>query len=270
MNKKVLLISLILVCIALLAVIPMLSPPATASESIVPYVQNMIRSYRDTQDPNAKVIRDSLKKIEQIDPKAGKLWETIMEDWHRCNAMDIPADVLPDGLPEDNSLCIVTLGYALNADGTMQPELIERLQVALASAQKYPNAYIAVTGGGTAAKSDETEAEAMARWLISHGIDEDRLIIEKESLSTVYNAVNTYGILVREYPEVKGIAIVTSDYHVPWGATLFQTVCDYTEIYGKTVIPVIGCAANTTNVRSDTMSYQASGICTITGIPYKR
>ena len=110
----------------------------------------------------------------------------------------------------------------------------------------------------------------MTRWLISHGIDEARLIIEKESLSTVYNAVNTYGILVREYPEVKGIAIVTSDYHVPWGATLFQTVCDYTEIYGKTVIPVIGCAANTPNVCSDTMSYQASGICTITEIPYKR
>ena len=270
MSKRILLISLAFVCAALLAVIPMLSPPANAAESIVPYVQDMICHYRDNRDPNAKVIQRSLEKIAKIDPKAGKLWQTIMEDWHACNAMDIPADVLPDGLPEDNSLCIVTLGYALNPDGTMQPELVQRLEVALCSARKYPNAYIAVTGGGTAAKSDETEAEAMARWLVSHGIDEERLIVEKESLSTIYNAVNTYGILVREYPEVKEIAIVTSDYHVPWGATLFQTVCDYTEVYGKTVIPVTACAANSTDIQWDTMSSQASGICTITGIPYKR
>ena len=82
--------------------------------------------------------------------------------------------------------------------------------------------------------------------------------------------MNTYGILVKEYPQIKAIAIVTSDYHAPWGATLFQTVCDYTEVYGKTVIPVIACAANKTGMPSDTMASQAMGICEITGIPYKR
>lgn len=270
--KRILHISLLLVCLILAAAVavPKLSAPANAAQTIVPHVQDMVYHYRDHQDPDAKVIQDALKQIKRIDPEAGKAWEKIMDSWHRCNAMDIPADVLPDGLPEDDSLCIVTLGFALNPDGSMKPELVNRLKVALASAEKYPNAFVAVTGGGTASWSDDTEAEVMADWLMEHGLEKDRIIIEKESLSTIYNAVNTYGILVKDYPQVKGIAIVTSDYHVPWGAALFQTVCDYTEVYGKTVIPVISCAANHTGQTADTMDYQASGICAITGIPYKR
>lgn len=267
MNRRWRSVSLALVCMA--AMLAMLTVPAKAAESIVPYVQKMVKHYRNHQDPGAETIQDALKKIQSIDPEAGKMWQKVMASWDRCNTMEIPADVLPDGLPEDDSLCIVVLGYELNRDGSMKKELIARLETALRSAQKYPNAYVAVTGGGTAAESDMTEAEAMAAWLRRKGISEDRLIVEKDAMSTAYNAVNTYGILVRDYPEVKGIAIVTSDYHVPWGATLFQTVCDYTEVYGKTVIPVIGCAANTTKTKMDTMNYQASGICTITGIPYR-
>ncbi len=270
MDKKLARRLLVAACVSVLAAVPLLSARARAAETVVPYAQNIVRHYRDHQNPEARVIRKSLERIKRIDPEAGKLWEKIMDDWHACNTMEVPRDVLPDGLPEDDSLCIVTLGYALNADGSMKPELIDRLEVALASAKKYPNAYVAVTGGGTAARSDNTEAEVMGQWLVEQGLEKERLIIEKESLSTIYNAVNTYGILVRDYPSVTGIAIVTSDYHVPWGSTLFQTVCDYTEVYGKTVIPVISCAANETGMQADTMAYQASGICAITGIPYKR
>ena len=48
-------------------------------------------------------------------------------------------DVLPDGLPDTNEFCIVVLGFKLNDDGTMQDELIQRLTVALNSANKYKN-----------------------------------------------------------------------------------------------------------------------------------
>lgn len=272
MKKKLRNSLLMLACVILVMAVfvPKLAAPAKAAESIVPHVQKMIRHYRDNQDVSAKVVQDALERIQAIDPRAGTLWQKVMASWDRCNTMEVAADVLPDGLPEDESLCIVVLGYALNRDGSMKEELIARLETALRSAEKYPNAYVAVTGGGTAAESDMTEAEAMAAWLQRNGVSKERLIIEKEALSTTYNAVNTYGILVRNYPQVKGIAIITSDYHVPWGATMFQTVCDYTEVYGKTVIPVIGCASNTTGTKMNTMAYQARGICTITGIPYKK
>lgn len=246
-----------------------LALPAEAAQSVTPYIQQMIRYYQYDQEEAWEEIQSLLHDISAIDPEKGALWETIMRNWSWCNSeMDIPTDVLPDGLPEDDSLCIVTLGYALNSDGSMQQELYDRLEVTLSSALKYPNAFVAVTGGPTARSADTTEAEAMAAWLIQNGISPDRLILETKSLSTTYNAVNTYAAFVHSYPEIKSIAVISSDYHVPWGCAMFQCVCDYTEVYGKTVIPVVACAANATGYQVDTMSYQAQGICTITGIPF--
>ena len=116
------------------------------------------------------------------------------------------------------------LGYQLNADGTMKDELIGRLKTALDNADKYPNAYILVTGGGTAsANSSATEADCMAEWLLENGIAEDKVIIENMSKTTAENALFSYAILNRDYPEVSSIAIVTSDYHIPLGCMLFNS-----------------------------------------------
>lgn len=271
MIQRILHITPIWGCILLLLVslFPTLALPADAAESTTPYIQQMLQLYRYYQEDAWDEIENLLDYITYLDPTKGALWETIMTNWSWYNSqMEIPTDVLPDGLPEDDSLCIVVLGYALNSDGSMQPELVDRLEVALASAQKYPNAYIAVTGGGTASNADITEAEAMASWLTANGVSGDRLILETKSLSTTYNAVNTYAMFVRNYRNIKSIAVISSDYHIPWGCTMFQTVCDYTEVYGKTVIPVVGCAANVTGNETDTMYYQTKGICTITGIPF--
>lgn len=255
-------------CILLLLLSPALTLSARAAQSSTPYVQRMLQYYRYYGEDAWGEIQELLDQIAAIDPEKGALWATIMDNWSRCNsALEISPEVLPDGLPEDSSLCIVTLGYALNPDGSMQSELIDRLEVTLSSAFKYPNAYVAVTGGATASNSAITEAEAMAAWLVQAGVNPDRLILESKSLSTTYNAVNTYAALVRSYPEVQSIALISSDYHVPWGWAMFQTVCDYTQVYGKTVIPVVACAANYTGTKMDTMGYQLQGICTITGIP---
>ena len=53
----------------------------------------------------------------------------------------------------------------------MKDELIERLNTALRSLEKYPNAYVVCTGGGTAADNDSaTEAGEMAKWLIERAL----------------------------------------------------------------------------------------------------
>ena len=132
-------------------------------------------------------------------------------------------NVLPDGLPDTDELCIVVLGFQLNPDGTMKDELIERLTVALASAEKYPNAFIVCTGGGTAAENETaSEAGEMAKWLIAHGIDQRRIIVEDNSVTTAQNALFTYDILTSRYPSVKKLAIVSSDYHIATGELLFK------------------------------------------------
>ena len=129
---------------------------------------------------------------------------------------------LPDDLPDDDSLCLVALGFQLNPDGTMREELVERLRVLLAASKKYPHAIIACTGGGTAANDPTaTEAGRMADWLESQGVDSSRLIIENHSLTTAQNAICTFDILTEQYPQVKQIAIVSSDYHIATGVLLF-------------------------------------------------
>lgn len=165
-----------------------------------------------------------LKELSDIDAVAGKRWKTILDLW-MSPQLDEPLnyDVLPDDLPDTDELCIVVLGFQLNPDGTMKEELIERLNVALRSLQKYPNAYVVCTGGGTAAENDAvSEAGEMAKWLLDRGIENKRIIIEDNSITTAQNAVFTYDILTSLYPSVNKIAIVSSDYHIATGELLFR------------------------------------------------
>ena len=145
------------------------------------------------------------------------LWKTANTD------LMIHEGVLPDGLPNTDELCIVALGFQLNPDGTMRDELVERLTIVKTSAEKYPNAWIVCTGGGTAAENETaTEAGKMAEWLIENGIAAERVIVEDHSITTAQNAIYTYDILTESYPQVKQLVIVSSDYHIATGTLLFE------------------------------------------------
>ena len=169
-------------------------------------------------------INTLLQALSDSDPSAGKRVARVMEIWRSPEpGKDLNYDVLPDGLPDTDELCIVVLGFQLNPDGTMKDELIERLNVAHASAEKYKNAYVVCTGGGTASENESaTEAREMAKWLEQHGIEKRRLIVEDNSITTAQNAIFTYDILTSLYPSVKKLAIVSSDYHIATGELLFK------------------------------------------------
>lgn len=165
-----------------------------------------------------------LKELSAADAAAGTRWKTITDLWMSEElGKPLHYDVLPDGLPDSDELCIVVLGFQLEADGTMREELIERLSVALNSAKKYPKAYIVCTGGGTAAENENaSEAGEMAKWLQAQGIAKERIIVEDNSITTAQNAIFTYDILTSLYPSVKKLAIVSSDYHIATGELLFK------------------------------------------------
>ena len=169
-------------------------------------------------------IKALLKELRSVDADAADRWERIMTVWKSANTdLSIHEGVLPDGLPDTNELCIVVLGFQLQPDGTMRDELIERLKVAKASAEKYPGALIVCTGGGTAAEDKTaTEAGRMAQWLIENGVAPERVIAEDRSLTTAQNAIFTYNILSEKYPQVHTLAIVSSDYHIATGTLLFE------------------------------------------------
>lgn len=206
----------------------------------------------------------AIETLKNTAPESAELWQAILENWDYMNKeMPIPYDALPEGLPEDDSLCIVVLGYQLNPDGSMQQELIHRLETAKSCAGQYPEAYILVTGGGTASGSATTEADEMARWLMDQGIPEERIIVENRSMTTAQNAKFSCGILKESYPQVHSAAVVTSDYHIPWGAVLFETqfLLDGGESH------VISCAASNPppHPSYNIPSAQASGILELAG-----
>lgn len=165
-----------------------------------------------------------LKDLTDADKATGARWNEIMDLWSSEElGQPLHYDILPDGLPDTDELCIVVLGFQLNPDGTMKEELVERLTVALNSAKKYPNAYIVCTGGGTASENKSaSEAGEMAKWLFEQGIEKKRVIVEDNSITTAQNAIFTYDILTSLYPSVKKLAIVSSDYHIATGELLFK------------------------------------------------
>lgn len=168
-------------------------------------------------------IGELISELDDVDKVQGAKWDKIMRSWRALDGgCEVNYDVLPDGLPDTDELCLVALGFQLNPDGTMKDELISRLGVVLESANKYPNSLIVCTGGGTASENkDATESGRMAEWLIENGIAEERVIVEDKSLTTAQNAIFTYEILSDKYPQVKKIAIISSDYHIATGVLLF-------------------------------------------------
>ncbi|MBR6839720.1 MAG: YdcF family protein [Oscillospiraceae bacterium] len=200
------------------------TPPRGYTEESYNLVSDMVYAYADRQDDAAEIIRDDLEQLNVLDPALGALWGKIMPLWSEVNrGLVIHDSILPDGQPEDESLCIVVLGFQLHPDGSMAEELRGRCETALRCAEKYPKALIAVTGGGTAWQNpNATEAGVMAAWLTEHGVDASRILVEAESRTTADNAVFTCALLRERHPEVKSLAIVTSDYHMPLGVLLFQ------------------------------------------------
>ena len=206
---------LILLCLTIAMVFPVTAEETAAVEEAQSQIERAVVSYAT----EGTIDEQALSGLTSLDPALGEKWTRIMDLWETPVTVN---EELPDDLPDDDSLCLVALGFQLNPDGTMREELVERLRVLLAASKKYPHAIIACTGGGTAANDPTaTEAGRMADWLKSQGVDSSRLIIENHSLTTAQNAICTFDILTEQYPQVKQIAIISSDYHIATGVLLF-------------------------------------------------
>lgn len=232
------------------------------------YRQQLLRSYSTDPDGSSGTIESCLRNLESESPAQGAMWRQIMSDWDRLNHSGFASSrSLRDDLAQDDSLCIVVFGYGLNQNGSMKPELYDRLNVALQAARQYPNAYIAVTGGETSGVKGISEAAVMAIWLMNNDVSEDRIILEKKSLSTTENAQNTCGLLNQKYPRIKQLAVVTSDYHIALAATVLQTACTYSAAMqgGREMTVVAGASCATSTPVSSNLATQAWGISILTG-----
>lgn len=239
--------------------------PAASAAGANDIIRQMMNYYECYQEDSWTDVERLLLQLEQIDTAKAVQWREMMESWNRANTtIDFESDTLPHDLPNDDSLCIVVMGYELGSGGTMQEELVGRMQIALTAAEQYPNAYILVTGGATGYHSAITEAEAMADWLAAKGVPHDRIIQETNALSTEKNAINGLRILKSDYPQVKHLAIVTSDYHMIRSHLVFAA---RQAAIGDDIIDIVAHACYQTDEENGLdISIQADLITMMTGL----
>ena len=207
----------------LAAVLCLTGSAAAAAEKPASWeiIEKIVVLYAAEGENAADRISQLLGELEEVDASASKQWTEILFLWNNSE-LTINKDILPDGLPDTDELCLVALGFQLNPDGSMKEELIHRLETLKRSAEKYPKAMIVCTGGGTARDNPSaTEAGKMAEWLRENGVEPSRIIVENRSQTTAQNAVYTMDILEKDFPQVSKLAIISSDYHIATGVLLF-------------------------------------------------
>ncbi|WP_280436419.1 YdcF family protein [Nocardia carnea] len=112
---------------------------------------------------------------------------------------------------------IVILGYGLLPDGTMRPELVDRLRAGYVQALIAPQSPVIVTGGNP--RNGVTGAAAMADWLIRHGLPVCRVHQESAATMTVQNAQRSAQLI--HVLGARDAVVVTSDNHIGRAADSF-------------------------------------------------
>ena len=151
----------------------------------------------------------------------------------------IESFIVKDSIRKDNykqSDYVIVLGAAVR--GTkVSLSLKDRLEVAYEYIKD--NDCKVILSGGQGSGEDITEAEAMKRYLIEKGIDEDRLIKEDKSSSTQENIKYSFDIINEENDD-PSIIIVTSNYHVYRAKKLARKYCDKVQgLPAETYLPIV-------------------------------
>ena len=107
--------------------------------------------------------------------------------------------------------CIIVLGAHVWEDGRLSNALTYRCEAAL-EAWKKGIAPTIIVCGAQGRGEPSTEAEAMRGWMLEHGVPEDRVILEPESVNTLQNLTNARDIMAsRGY---RTAAVCTNNYHL--------------------------------------------------------
>lgn len=115
--------------------------------------------------------------------------------------------------PDPERKYLIVLGAEVRGD---RPSLtmLHRLEAALEYLEQYPES-VAIVSGGQGRGEHISEAQAMADWLETHGIDKDRILRETQATSTSENLGYSFAIIRRRGDEPDGnVAVLSSSYHL--------------------------------------------------------
>lgn len=106
---------------------------------------------------------------------------------------------------------LIVLGAGLKGD-QISLALLERMEKSTEYLNKHSDVTVVVSGGQGIGETI-TEAEAMKRYLVSHGIAADRIIIEDKATSTMENFKFSREKLSMKTNKIK-VAVITNDFHL--------------------------------------------------------
>lgn len=149
---------------------------------------------------------NSFNRLAAIDPEMAQGARNLI------GAIGAAVGTLPNPLPAiaGPQTGIAVLGYGLLPDGSLRPELVNRLTAAWLQALAAPMSPIVVSGGNPT--NGVTEASAMAGWLIGRGIPASRILVEDRATSTVQNALFSSKLL--HDAGATSAIVVTSPNHI--------------------------------------------------------
>lgn len=162
-----------------------------------------------------------LKKLNELNPNKALELAEFYKVIDRVTTMPITDNLSPElqkQLRESNdNTAIVTLGYALNPDGSMHDILIKRLEKTLQIAKELPDSIILVTGG--VPQNNKTEGKLMADWLLKNGVDGKRIYQDNYARTTVENALYSRYALAKH--RIKNTVLISSGSHIRRADAIF-------------------------------------------------
>ncbi len=121
---------------------------------------------------------------------------------------ETPAKELPD------KTVFVTLGAKVSADKSPGIVLRRRLDRTAELMQKCPEA-LCIVSGGQGSNEPVSEAQCMRDYLISKGIDADRIILEDKATDTIENLRYSTALIKEKGLTDYQMAVITSKFHTP-------------------------------------------------------
>lgn len=141
----------------------------------------------------------------------------------------------------DEADYLIVLGAGLRGE-TMTMTLRQRMEASYEYLEKHNNCKYIVVSGGQGLGESIAESEAMKRYLILKGVDENRIIAENKSTST-YENLEFSKLLIEEHSNKDignlKVKVATSDFH-SLRAYLLSKECGYKNItsYGCPINPI--------------------------------
>lgn len=142
--------------------------------------------------------------------------------------------------PEKNLDYVIVLGAGLRGSEPTRP-LQLRIQKAYNYMKDNPDT-ILIASGGKGSDEIVSEASVIARKLIEMGLDEDRIILEDQSVNTIANIKNSYEIIYGNYEDegAPKVGVITNGFHI-YRTRLIAADQGHGDVYGipaQTLFPV--------------------------------